>query len=100
MRAEEGSKHCQEQLTQTLIVCLLKTRIEKVIHDFAKSNNIELNKWPDLLGGSRGDVYVAEMTITDLTYTDTGTFTCTYNGTTDISSIDNSTKVTIRFSVT
>merc|ERR1719219_1333847 len=28
------------------------------------------------------------MTITDLTYTDTGTFTCTYNGTTDISSID------------
>merc|ERR1719342_1436073 len=27
---------------------------------------------------SRGDVYVAEMTIRDLTYTDTGTFTCTY----------------------
>ena len=42
---------------------------------------------------------MAEMTITDLTYTDTGTFTCTYNGTTDISSIDNSTKVTILLSV-
>ena len=56
-------------------------------------------EWPDHLVGSRGDVYVAEMTITDLTYTDTGTFTCTYNGTTDISSIDNSTKVTILLSV-
>ena len=38
-------------------------------------------------------VYVAELRLTRLKYTDTGTFTCTYNGTTDITSIDNSTKV-------
>ena len=38
-------------------------------------------------------VYVAELRLTRLKFTDTGTFTCTYNGTTDITSIDNSTKV-------
>ena len=38
-------------------------------------------------------VYVAELRLARLNFTDTGTFTCTYNGTTDITSIDNSTKV-------
>ena len=33
------------------------------------------------------------LTITGLKYSDTGTFTCTYNGTTDLDSIDNSTSV-------
>lgn len=37
--------------------------------------------------------YVAQLTIEKLKYTDTGTFTCTYNGTTDLTSIDNSTSV-------
>lgn len=37
--------------------------------------------------------YVAVLTITRLKYSDTGTFTCTYNGTTDLASIDNSTSV-------
>ena len=37
--------------------------------------------------------YVAVLTITRLKYSDTGTFTCTYNGTTDLESIDNSTSV-------
>ena len=37
--------------------------------------------------------YVAVLTITNLKYSDTGTFTCTYNGTTDLASIDNSTSV-------
>lgn len=38
-------------------------------------------------------MYIAEMTIRDLGYLDTGTFVCTYNGTTDTSSIDNSTRI-------
>jgi hypothetical protein len=38
-------------------------------------------------------VHVAELTISKLRYSDTGTFTCTYNGTVDISSIDNSSHV-------
>ena len=37
--------------------------------------------------------YVTVLTIKGLTYSDTGTFTCTYNGTTDLDSIDNSTSV-------
>ena len=37
--------------------------------------------------------YVTVLTIKRLTYSDTGTFTCTYNGTTDLDSIDNSTSV-------
>lgn len=37
--------------------------------------------------------YVTVLTITGLKYSDTGTFTCTYNGTTDLDSIDNSTSV-------
>ena len=37
--------------------------------------------------------YVTVLTIQRLTYSDTGTFTCTYNGTTDLDSIDNSTSV-------
>ena len=37
--------------------------------------------------------FVAVLTITQLEFSDTGTFTCTYNGTTDLDSIDNSTSV-------
>ena len=37
--------------------------------------------------------YDTVLTIKGLTYSDTGTFTCTYNGTTDLDSIDNSTSV-------
>ena len=37
--------------------------------------------------------YVAVLKIAQLKYSDTGTFTCTYNGTTDLKSIDNSTSV-------
>ena len=37
--------------------------------------------------------YVTVLRIKGLTYSDTGTFTCTYNGTTDLDSIDNSTSV-------
>ena len=41
----------------------------------------------------RSPMYIAEMTIRDLGYLDTGTFVCTYNGTTDTTSIDNSTRI-------
>ena len=44
-------------------------------------------------------VYVAELRLTRLKFTDTGTFTCTYNGTTDITSIDNSTKVALMIGI-
>ena len=39
--------------------------------------------------------YMTQLHIRDLRYSDTSDFTCTYNGTTDLSSIDNSTKVHI-----
>ncbi len=46
-------------------------------------------------GGSDGSdlVYVSELALRSLAYTDTGTFVCTFNGTTDTDSIDNSTRV-------
>lgn len=37
--------------------------------------------------------HVSSLNIHDLVYTDTGTYVCTYNGTTDTTSIDNSTRV-------
>lgn len=40
-------------------------------------------------------LYTTQLNIRHLRYSDTGTFTCTYNGTTDLTSIDNSTKVHI-----
>ena len=43
--------------------------------------------------GEKKFVYVSELRLKDLNYMDTGTFTCTYNGTSDLASIDNSTKV-------
>ncbi len=39
------------------------------------------------------DVFSAELALSNLVYSDTGTYTCTYNGTEDIDSIDNSTSV-------
>ncbi|XP_059087174.1 vascular endothelial growth factor receptor 1-like [Tigriopus californicus] len=45
------------------------------------------------IGGGQTRVYIADMTIRDLKYKDTGTFICTYNGTVDTSSIDNSSSV-------
>ena len=44
-------------------------------------------------GNGRRVTHVAELTIADLRYDDTGTFVCTYNGTRDTGSIDNSTRV-------
>ena len=38
-------------------------------------------------------VHSSELKISDTVYTDTGTFVCTYNGTTDLNAVDNSTGV-------
>ena len=37
--------------------------------------------------------YVSELSLSRLVYSDTGSFVCTYNGTVDTTSIDNSTRV-------